>query len=298
MLSEKEKQDLKDTLDRTGKFRDQMVNGKVIPDDYAAWLQKVERVRYELPVPAVNVPVTVYVSSALDKTENCPVHINMHGGGFVFGHGEDDDRYSAHIAAETRGIVVDIDYASAFQYPFPVAFEQCYEAVKWTFSRLKDWNADEKRVSIGGQSAGGNLSAAICTRAAGSKDFRLCMQILDYAALDNYMAVPKETGNDRTRAFSLFYCDGDVRLLKNAYVSPIFATDEMLKDQPGTVIMTAARCPFKKVNEEYASRLARMGNEVTVRCFMNSGHAFTVRLMDEWREGQEYVIRNILESSL
>ena len=47
----------------------------------------------------------------------------MHGGGFVYPQDPDDDMYCAHIAAATHGIVVDIDYATSWEGPFPLAFD-------------------------------------------------------------------------------------------------------------------------------------------------------------------------------
>ena len=68
------------------------------------------------------------------------------------------------------------------------------------------------------------LSAAIALRAAATHDFALCMQLLDYSALDNYQSVLPD-GNERSRVFSKLYSDGDDQVLKNPYCSPFFATD-------------------------------------------------------------------------
>ena len=64
-------------------------------------------------------PVRLVISTALDRTDNCPVHVNMHGGGFVFPQDHDDDLYCARVAAGIRGIVVDIDYAISWDHPLP-----------------------------------------------------------------------------------------------------------------------------------------------------------------------------------
>ena len=93
---------------------------------------------------------------------------------------------------------MDIDYAVSWDHPFPTAFEQSYAVVKWVFEQCSAWNADPKRISVGGHSAGGCLSAAIALRAAATRDFTLCMQLLDYSALDNYQAVLPD-GNERSR---------------------------------------------------------------------------------------------------
>lgn len=141
------------------------------------------------------------------------------------------------------------------------------------------------------------LSAAIALRAAATHDFALCMQLLDYSALDNYQSVLPD-GNERSRVFSKLYSDGDDQVLKNPYCSPYFATDEMIKGLPQTVIINAGHCPFKKDNEAYGLRLAAVGNEVTIKCFMDSPHGFTIRMAGEWQEAQAFIVRKINEAGL
>lgn len=296
-LSAEEKKHLCDVLDNTGANRKALKSDRVIPDEYKAYQNQVERTEVVVPVPAVNVPVKCYISTAKDKSENCPVHINMHGGGFVFPQDTDDDMYCAHVASKIHGIVVDIDYATAFEHPFPVAFEQSYAVVKWVFEQCRKWGVDSKRVSVGGHSAGGCLAAAISLRAAGSKDFKLCLQVLDFAATNNYKAV-LEGGDERSSVFSKFYSDGDNRVLQSPYVSPVFATDKMLLGQPRTLIVNGGKCPFKDDNQKYGMRLAAMGTEVTIKTFVNSRHGFTIRMKDEWQQAQELIIRTINEAYL
>lgn len=293
-LTKQQKEEYRQVLDRTGGHRNAVRN---IPEEYQAFLNKVKQEELILPLDAPAAPVRLVISTALDKMDGCPVHVNMHGGGFVFPQDHDDDMYCAHVAAGIHGIVVDIDYAVSWDHPFPTAFEQSYAVVKWVFSQCEAWGADPNRVSVGGHSAGGCLSAAIALRAAATHDFSLCMQLLDYSALNNYLPV-LPGGNERSCAFSKLYSDGDDRVLKLPYCSPYYATDEMLKGLPQTVIINAGLCPFKKDNEEYGIRLAAAGNEVTIKCFMDSPHGFTIRMAGQWQEAQEFIIRKLNETGL
>ena len=281
----------REVIDRTSGHRG---GERVIPEEYTAFLDQVEQKEMTLPL---EVPVRLVISTAKDKREHCPIHVNMHGGGFVYPQDHDDVMYCAHVAAKTRGIVVDIDYATSWEHPFPCAFEQCYAVVQWVFEQCEAWGGDPKRISIGGHSAGGCLSAAIAMRAAATKDFALCLQVLDYSALDNYQAV-LPGANERSNAFSKLYADGDDRVLQLPFCSPAFATDDMLKDLPPALVINAGKCPFKKDNEQYALRMAAMGNEVTIKCFMESPHGFTIRMAGEWQEAQALIIRAIQEASL
>ncbi len=284
----------REVIDRTSGHRG---GERVIPEAYTAFLEQVEQKELTLPLDAPAYPVRLVISTAKDKMEKCPIHVNMHGGGFVYPQDHDDDMYCAHVAAATHGIVVDIDYATSWEHPFPCAFEQSYAVVKWVFEQCESWGGDPKRISIGGHSAGGCLTAAISMRAAATKDFDLCLQILDYAALDNYQSV-LPGANERSNAFSKLYADGDDRVLQLPFCSPAFATDDMLKNLPHTLIINAGHCPFKKDNEQYGLRIAAMGGEVTIKCFMDSPHGFTIRMAGEWQEAQELIIRAIKEACL
>lgn len=297
-LTAEQKKELFLVLDRTGAHREAGQAERKIPEEYKKFQELVIRKKVVVDVPAVDLPVECYVTKAKNMQDGCPVHINMHGGGFVYLQDQDDDLYCAHVAAEIHGIVVDIDYASSREYAYPAAFEQCYQVVKWVFEQCELWGADPLKVSMGGHSAGGCLSAAIALKAAQTGDFKVCMQVLDYAANDNYMPMEDASPQaERYRAFSLLYADGNSELLKSPYVSPAYAGDEMLKNQPRTVIIGAEKCPFCELNEKFGLRLAAAGNEVVMKRFKNSRHGFTVRMLDEWQEAQELIIREILNGS-
>ncbi len=297
-LTAQEKQYYEDVIARTGALRSSFQT-RVIPEWYTAYSAKVTQEEVFVPTPYGD--VRCIITRALDLAPGCPLHINMHGGGFYFPQNADDDMYCAHVAAEIRGITVDIDYALSQNQPFPAAFEQCYAVCGWVFERAAAWGADPKRVSIGGHSAGGNLTAALTQRAAATGDFRFCLQILDFAAIDledgkeippadpNMPVIPAE----RSEAFFQLYTDGNSQLRFSPCVSPAKATDEMLLAQPATLIISAANCGFRLQNEAYGARLAALGVEVTMRRFMHSRHGFTIRLADEWVEAQQLIIDTI-----
>ncbi len=294
-LTAEQKQELEEILKRTGAHREAGALKKVIPQEYRKNQELVEQKEIVLTVPEAGVPVRCVITTAKDKAEKCPVHVNMHGGGFIFLQDGDDDLYCAHVAARIRGIVVDIDYASSREHPYPMAFNQSYGVVKWVFSQCGLWGADPDRVSIGGHSAGGCLAAAISLKAAETGDFKVCLQVIDYGAIENYKVCVDDV-NERSRAFSLYYADGDIEVLKNPFASPAYATAEMMKNQPRTLIVNAQRCPFCQVNEEYGRRLVEAGTEVTIKRFLDSRHGFTIRMADEWQEAQELIIREILDA--
>ena len=288
-LTEQQRQEQLDVIRRTGGNREVMLSQRVIPEEYTAYMKLVEREEQTLTLPGAAVPVRLIVSKALDRKPGCSLHVNFHGGGFILPQNGDDDLYCARIAAGIHGIVVDVDYATSDKHPFPAAYDQSYAAVRWAFEQCAKWGADPRRVSTGGHSAGGNLAAVVSMKAARTGDFKLCMQILDYAATDNYMSLVAE-GQERSKAFSLLYAGGDVELLKDPAVSPIFAAPEDLKNQPFTLVVEAGQCPFRDVNRAYGEKLLQAGNRVERIEFPDSRHGFSVRMLDRWQEAQQAIV--------
>lgn len=249
----------------------------------------------------------LYVHTANNRTANCPVHINIHGGGFYFPHAENDDMYCAWLADQIAGIVVDVDYTCSGEAPYPVAFDQCYEAAKWTFASCEGWDADANRVSMGGYSAGGTFTAYCTIKAAMTGDFKLCLQVLAYPPID--FAVPgwyKQEGFNgsanwlrRGEAFNdLFFGNMLPEHAHDPLVSPFYADDDVLAKQPTTLVLPAATCTFRFENLEYARLLARHGVEVTMCCVPGTRHGFIPHFYDGWEEAATLIVDAVRKASL
>ena len=110
------------------------------------------------------------------------VYVNVHGGGFIVGHPEQDDPWCRYLAARAKVVVVNPDYSLAPGRRFPVAVEQIYDVLRWASSPERDW--DGGRLCVGGQSAGGNLSAAAARLALENGGPSVRLQVLHYPPLD------------------------------------------------------------------------------------------------------------------
>jgi len=249
--------------------------------------------------------IPCYVFTAKNRTSQCPVHINVHGGGFVRPHYERDEIYSSKIADAIGGIVVDVDYKLAPEYPFPAAFNECYAVCKWVFSKVKEWDADPKKISMGGHSAGANLTAAVALKANQTKEFKLCLQILDYGAFDMYTDPSKKPDAlnnvipiERSRMFNQVYTDGEPEKAKDPYCSPLFATDEMLKGLPTALIISAGKDNFRFEDIEYGKRMFLAGVKVISKCFLESNHGFIIHCHAEWEAGQQLIIDTLKHEML
>ena len=290
-LSAEQKQYYLNVLERTGSLKKSFAQ-RDIPAWYTDYKDKVTH--EEVFLPTSHGDVRCVVSRANERENDCRAFIHIHGGGFFFPQNGDDDLFCARVAAETKGVVVDIDYATSLEHPFPAAVEQCREVCRWIFENAESLGVSPERVSIGGDSAGGNLTAVMTQ----SGEFDFAMQVLDYAALDMTKSggdknAPLTLSSERLEAFNVFYMDGNMELAKSPLVSPGRAEDDTLKKQPATVMVTAGHCPFCGDNEAYANLLVSLGIEVAMRRFTESRHGFTIRLVDEWDSAQKFIISHL-----
>ncbi len=110
------------------------------------------------------------------------VYVNVHGGGFVVGHRDQDDPWCRYLAAHANVVVVNTDYVLAPRNRFPAPVEQIYDVLVWASAAEREW--DGTRLCVGGQSAGGSLSAAAARLALERGGPAIALQVLHYPPLD------------------------------------------------------------------------------------------------------------------
>lgn len=133
-------------------------------------------------------PDSKYVPSS---NQLIPLHLDIHGGAFVGGNPEADARFCAHLATSTNTIVVSTTYRIAPINPFPAAIDDVDDVVAWLHLHAKDTlGADPHLMTVGGNSAGGNLAFASCLGEGcwGSADTAVKGVLTFYAAID--MRIP------------------------------------------------------------------------------------------------------------
>jgi acetyl esterase/lipase len=133
-----------------------------------------------IPTRHGDTTATVYQPATGDQRR--PVYVNVHGGGFVVGHREQDDPWCRFLAAHANVVVVNTDYVLAPHRRFPAPVEQIYDVLQWASSPERDWDGSE--LCVGGQSAGGNLAASASRLALENGGPRIKLQVLHYAPLD------------------------------------------------------------------------------------------------------------------
>ena len=247
----------------------------------------------EMYIPTKAGNVHIYVIRKKDSEGIRPVMINIHGGGWALPHTERDIYFCRRIAERLDCLIVDIDYKLAPEYPYPAALEEIEALLEQLTVLLPQWKGDLSRVIICGQSAGGNLSAALFHRGNIPPQMNILSQILCYLPADNFSNRFEDAGlseRDIATEYYGFFYNTDFDDRKNPDVSLVFASENELKNVPRTDILTAGKDNLKKEAEIYMGMLKDFGTPVTYRCFENSRHGFVVNLYDEWREAEDYII--------
>ncbi len=136
------------------------------------------------PAAAPDVPVRIH-RPRIDIEASLPVFVEIHGGGFIIGSPTMVDPFCDRVAVAAGAIVVSVDYRLAPENPYPAAVEDCYAALVWVSEHADELNIDRRRVSIGGQSAGGGLAAATVLLARERGGPEICFQLLEIPELDD-----------------------------------------------------------------------------------------------------------------
>ncbi|MCW1934916.1 alpha/beta hydrolase [Pararhodobacter zhoushanensis] len=224
-----------------------------------------------------------------------PMVLNIHGGGFVRGYQARDTVFCAHLAVQLDAVVIDLDYRLAPEFPFPTALHEGYDIAVWAVTNAAALGGDPARLAIGGHSAGGNLTAAICLMANESGAFRPVGQVMDYPFLDGITPVEDKLEPHsifppaRLRAFSVCYA-GVEENLYNPLLSPVLAQPEALTGLPPALIITAGLDPLRFEARRYAAMLIDAGIDVSLRNFADADHGFLIAGHSRWREGRATIV--------
>lgn len=226
------------------------------------------------------IPVRVFFPNCQDSSR---ILVYFHGGGWVTGNINSYSHVCAYLAKRTRHRVISVDYRLAPEHPFPRGVEDCYYAAKEIFLKHDLFDCKEDDITLIGDSAGGNLAAAVSLMARDRGEFLPKRQILIYPAthFDHGEASPfpsvRENGMDyiltakRMQDYMDMYIQNEEDKW-SPYVSPLLARD--LSNQPETLIVTAQYDPLRDEGEAYGKRLKESGNEVEIFRMEDAVHGF------------------------
>lgn len=232
------------------------------------------------------VPLRLYMpdeNMTVSENEGISSILFFHGGGWTTESVETYDRVCSRMAQATGEPVISVEYRLAPEFPFPTGFEDCYTAAKTMFSGKILPAADPDKITIMGDSAGGNLAAAVCLRARDSGDFRPKRQILIYPAL--YNCYTEDSPFESVKTNGIGYLLTSVKMedylnlyertpedRMNPYFAPLMAED--YSGLPDTLILTAELDPLRDEGEEYGKRLREAGGRVRIERIPGALHGY------------------------
>jgi acetyl esterase/lipase len=235
----------------------------------------------DIAVPTRIGATRVIKVTAPNAIQSGPLYINFHGGGFVRGYHRRDTVFCAQVALATGAMVLDVDYRLAPEHPFPTALHECHDVVAWAFENAEKLGVDPARIAIGGHSAGGNFTAAICMMAQESGAFRARGQILDYPFTDG-VTPPSDKLDPRSvmpvwrmEAFNVLYAERPENL-KNPLLSPVLARPEALTGMPPALMLIAGKDPLRHEAQRFAGQLITAGVDVDIRQFADCDHGWVI----------------------
>ena len=237
----------------------------------------------DLEIGDVGVPVRVYVPEAGEGPY--PTFLYIHGGGWVLGDLDTHDATCRALTNATDRMVISVDYRLAPEHTFPAPLEDCYTALEWVFDDAAAMQVDTDHVAIGGDSAGGNLAAAVALLARDRDGPSIERQVLIYPVTNHAFDTPSYDENAEgymltKGAMEWFwdhYLENEIDG-KHPYASPLLARD--LEDLPPATVTTCGFDPLRDEGAAYAQRLEEAGVPVNYVNYDDAIHGIAQFLVD------------------
>jgi len=236
----------------------------------------VETRDLEIPTPNGGLKARLYRPA--EATERLPIVVYFHGGGWVIANLDVYDASPRGIAKSAGCLVVSVHYRQAPEHKFPAAHEDAFQAWKWVVDNAQDFGGDPSRVSIMGESAGGNLACATAIRARDEGVQTPCHQVLVYPVAGADMSRPSYVENATARPLN--------KAMMSWFIQHVFHDPAELEDPrinlveadliglPSATVILAEIDPLRSEGECLIDRLEQAGVDVRHKTYHGSTHEF------------------------
>lgn len=225
--------------------------------------------------------IEINIYEPINIQKNAPCLVYLHGGGFVLKASPYLKTLVCTYALNTPCKVVYVDYRLAPKHPFPVGVEDCYAAFEWVHKHADELGIDKMRIAIGGDSAGGNLAAAVNLMALDRSTPLACFQMLIYPVTDarqqtesikKYIDTPLWNSRQTEKMWKLYLKDGLPENRK--YASPMEAAS--LENMPASYIEVAEFDCLRDEGINFAEALQKSGVQVELNKTTGTIHGFEI----------------------
>ena len=256
---------------------------------------------HEISIPTSVAPARAVVYLPATGGPAPAVHVNFHGGGYVIPIIDLDDPLCRFVAAEAGVVVINVDYVVAPQHPFPAPTRQAYEVVQWVAANGAEHGWDGSRLTVGGQSAGAGLAAAVARQALEQDSPAPALQVLHYppldlatSAKDKHAATPKP----KLRPWMAEVFDGsyvpDPQDRLDPLVSPANPADTAdLHGIAPALVITAALDLLRAEGVAYADRLREADALVEHHDVADADHGYDAEDDDKARQVYALIARHV-----
>ncbi|MGF7047416.1 acetyl esterase/lipase [Paenibacillus sp. DS2015] len=217
------------------------------------------------------------------SSANLPIILYVHGAGWVFGNEHTHDRLIRELAVGAEAAVVFPKYSLSPEAKYPIAIEEIYTVLLWAADKGSEHGLDPSKLSVGGDSVGGNMAAAITLMAKERSGPKIAKQLLFYPVTD--ASFDTESYHQFAEGYFLqrdgmkwfwdqYTTDPEERAQITA--SPLRATIEQLRDLPEALVITGEADVLRDEGEAYATKLREAGVNVTAVRFQGIIHDFVM----------------------
>ena len=230
---------------------------------------------------SVDVPIRIYTPNVKRPRDEGPLGalVFYHGGGWVAGDISTHEDICCRLANAAGCVVVSVGYRLAPESKYPAAVNDAFAATRWVFENARLIGVDPERIAVGGDSAGGNLAAAVAQMLRDNNAFKPVLQVLIYPAVDFAFDRPSciENGQGYLLTLDSLRWFWDCYLAREEdgrqpYASPIRAAS--LAGLPPALVQTAQYDPLRDEGEDYARRLQQAGVAVKLTRYDGMIHGY------------------------
>jgi acetyl esterase len=232
----------------------------------------------------LHIPARIYYPTKKSLSGDQPVILFFHGGGFVFGSVEQYNLMVSKLARITGQIIVSVDYSLAPEHSFPAAINDCYSALQWIRQYGSGLGADTTRITLMGDSAGGNLATVVTLMCRDRHTPQPCCQVLiypavtfldtEYPSMTYFLKEPKQPyvlSEAFLKRVRIAY-KGKEGNDRDPYISPLLA--RLSSNLAPALIITAECDPLRDSQREYAKKLEAAGVKVEYVEYSGMFHGF------------------------
>ena len=242
-------------------------------------LEPVESVFHIVPATRGVPRLTVIRPHNFRQYESLPAIVYLHGGGWTLGSLATYEPFCRALANATGQIVIWVEYRLAPEAPYPAALDDTLAAWRWIQDNYREFGADPARISIGGDSSGGNLAAVAALVLRGQTGIQPWRQLLLYPCLDMSASLSSHrklaSGYLLNAAFYAWYRDNYAPpgVARDSWrLSPLFADD--LAHLPPAIMLYAGFDPLRDEAAAYVMKLTLAGVPVEPLYFADMIHGF------------------------